>query len=65
LVIVPADPGEDWGALSGSVGPVHEEPGVFGPAGPARPTLGQALLGTPREGFRIVLVLIPRTSIER
>lgn len=62
LVLVPAPPDEDWQAQARAVGPVADGPAVFGPAGPAMPTLGEALLGTPRDGVRIVLVFIPRTS---
>lgn len=62
LLLVPADPGEDWGAIAAQVGPPEYEPGVFGPPMRTAPTLGQALLGTPRDGFDIVLVLIPRTQ---
>ncbi|MEZ6235649.1 MAG: hypothetical protein R3B68_15800 [Phycisphaerales bacterium] len=62
LLLVPADAGEDWEAIAAQVGPPEYEPGVFGPPMRTAPTLGQALLGTPRDGFDIVLVLIPRTQ---
>lgn len=63
LVLVPAEPDEDWQHLARLVGPIADEPRIFGPTGPKLPTLGEALLGTGREGFRVVLVLIPRTEV--
>ena len=62
LLLIPADPAEDWSAIAAQVGPPVNEPGVFGPPMRTAPTLGQALFGTPRDGFEIVLVLIPRTQ---
>lgn len=64
LVLVPASPEADWPAMARVMGPVAPEETVFGPSGAPLPTLGEALLDSGRRGLRIVLVLIPRTSVE-
>lgn len=64
LILAPANPGEDWAELARVMGPIPNEPESFGPSGTPLPTLGEALLNSGRPGFRIVLVLIPRTSVE-
>lgn len=64
LLLAPAPPEEDWQALARVVGPLEDGGVRVGPFGAPLPTLGESLLGTGREGFRIVLVLIPRTSVE-
>lgn len=64
LLLVPASPEEDWSALARVMGPAPDDLESFGPSGAPLPTLGEALLSSGRRGFRIVLVLIPRTSVE-
>lgn len=64
LVLVPAAPEDEWAEMARVMGPVEPEETVFGPAGTPLPTLGEAMLDSGRRGLRIVLVLIPRTSVE-
>jgi len=64
LVLVPASPEADWPEMARVMGPVGAEEAVFGPSGAPLPTLGEAMLDSGRRGLRIVLVLIPRTSVE-
>lgn len=64
LVLVPAPPEEDWEAIARRVGPQDDQGRPVGPEAPRLPTLGEAIFTPGREGFRVVLVLIPRTAAD-